>query len=361
MASRLSRVSDAWSEGVRWRARRQRDEQRRPAANGLTLIELLVVLAIVAMLIGLLLPAVLAARESARRMQCTSRLRQQAFAILNYVEFQGRYPTGGWGEAWVGHAERGHGRRQPGGWAFLILPYLEQRELYELDLLVDADERPSARAWRAEQAVEVFVCPSRRETVAWPTVDSFPNAPGVPRPHLRQPRGSETIAVAARADYAMNAGTLFVTPFAGPESIEQGDDPDYLWPRYSSFDGVGHLRSEVRPAEVTDGLSKTYLIGEKWLAPKHYHDGVALGDNETLYSGYSSDLCRFTRSDLTPMRDSNNASIRLGDLRFGSAHPGSMSMAQCDGTVRVVSYAIDPLVHAEEGTRSPPSFSLKDR
>ena len=89
--------------------------------HGFTLVELLVVIAIIAILVALLLPAVQAAREAARRTQCTNNHKQTGLALMNYEQHQETFPPGnmGWnksGTEWLGHTA-----------LFLILPFLEQR------------------------------------------------------------------------------------------------------------------------------------------------------------------------------------------------------------------------------------------
>ena len=93
------------------------------------LVELLVVIAIIGVLIALLLPAVQAAREAARISQCKNHLKQIGTAMRGHDMAYGFYPSGGWGNKWVGHADMGPGILQPGGWAYSILPFMEQQIL----------------------------------------------------------------------------------------------------------------------------------------------------------------------------------------------------------------------------------------
>ena len=83
--------------------------------HGFTLVELLVVIAIIGILVALLLPAIQAAREAARRRQCTTQLRELTLGCLNHHDVHGHFPTGGWGWNWVGDPDRGYGKEQTDG------------------------------------------------------------------------------------------------------------------------------------------------------------------------------------------------------------------------------------------------------
>jgi len=143
-----------------------------PRKAGFTLVELLVVLAIIGVLISLLLPAVQAAREAARRIQCTNNLKQIALATLNYESASGRLPRSGrlatselifsdGGEA-VNYAAANHRQGTQTSWAVELLPYLEQQNLFEaFDLTKTVYEQDSdAQA----QFVSDYLCPSDQAT-----------------------------------------------------------------------------------------------------------------------------------------------------------------------------------------------------
>ncbi len=139
-----------------------------PKSTAFTLVELLVVITIIGILIALLLPAVQAAREAARQAQCANHLKQIGLACLEHEQINGVLPTGGWGNWWVGDPDRGFGSRQPGGWAFSILPYMEQQALHDLGAGMTGAARQAAITQREATPIEAWSCPTRRPPGIYP-------------------------------------------------------------------------------------------------------------------------------------------------------------------------------------------------
>jgi prepilin-type N-terminal cleavage/methylation domain-containing protein/prepilin-type processing-associated H-X9-DG protein len=302
---------------------------------GFTLIELLVVVAIIGILIALSLPAVQKVRESAARVQCANNLHQIGVAMHSHLFSFKRFPCGGWGWFWTGDPDRGTDHRQPGGWAYNLLPHLEQSSLHDLGAGQPPAQKMAAAAQRIAMPLPVFNCPSRRTGGPYPNYYGFTYFDAAPVSEL------------ARGDYAANAGDQNVDEFfAGPPSLAAGDDPSYPWPDTTYLTGVIFQRSEINSGDITNGMSNTYLVGERYLNPDSYYTGVDVADNEGVYAGFDNDVCRDTASP--PMRDQPGyADAR----RFGSAHFEGLNMLYCDGSVRYITFAVDPEVHRRAGNR----------
>src|SRR6516225_9052707 len=135
-----------------------------------TLVELLVVIAIIGILIGLLLPAINAAREAGRRTQCKNNLKQLGLGCINHVSTHGIYPTGGWGWDWVGDPNRGYKQAQPGGWAYNILPFIEFNSLHELgnNGPSGSPQQMAGATLRCATPIPTYHCPSRRLAIPYP-------------------------------------------------------------------------------------------------------------------------------------------------------------------------------------------------
>jgi prepilin-type N-terminal cleavage/methylation domain-containing protein len=319
-------------------------KRQRPA---FTLLELLVVIAIIAVLVGLLLPAVQSAREAGRRVSCANNLKQLGIAFLAFESTHGHFPSGGWGWDWTADPDRGAGVRQPGCWTYQLLPHMEELSTYCLGQDGDPDTWTPAQlagsATRMQTPSRVFNCVSRR-----PATTFYAGWFG----GRYRPYGADTVQQVARSDYAVNAGTRFIQYATGPITLANADQ--YPWPNTSSnFNGIVSLRSAVRISMITDGTSHTYLVGEKYLDPRWYLNGMAGCDNEDLYTGFNCDTHRTTGMGKTPLQDQKGL---YADESFGSAHPDSLGMVYCDGSVRRVAYTVDAALHERAGNRKDGSF-----
>ena len=135
---------------------------RSSVRRAFTLVELLVVIAIIGVLVALLLPAVQAARESARRTQCSNHLKQIGLAFHNHEDSMLHLPTGGWGWNYVGDPDGGFQENQPGGWTYNILPWIEQNNLREIGLGSPGPLKPAELARLVGTPIKFYHCPSRR-------------------------------------------------------------------------------------------------------------------------------------------------------------------------------------------------------
>jgi prepilin-type N-terminal cleavage/methylation domain-containing protein/prepilin-type processing-associated H-X9-DG protein len=325
---------------------------RKKRSRAFTLVELLVVIAIIGILVGLLLPAVQAARESARRMQCSNNLKQMATAAHTHLSSVGTLPANGWGYGWLGDPELGKGMAQPGGWMFNLLPYVEQENLYNLQTGKTGAAKLSAAKQMAQTPLPIFNCPTRRRTKLYPI--------GILEAHERQPFNSASFDTGAHSDYAANGGDSYTDPSFGGNSMVNGYGPT-SYANGTSKDGqkefaaiarlatgIAFAGSQLKQAQVKDGMSNTLLFGEKYVPSDMYDTALSGGDNECLYVGDNDDIARWTNADQLPMRD------RPGNNqyhRFGSAHSGNFNAAMCDGSVRQMSYTVDAEVYRRVGNR----------
>jgi prepilin-type N-terminal cleavage/methylation domain-containing protein/prepilin-type processing-associated H-X9-DG protein len=326
-------------------------------ATGFTLVELLVVVTIIGTLVSLLLPAVQAAREAARSAQCQNHLKQIGLAFLEHETAQGFLPTGGWSQlgskwAWGGVPGRGFGLRQPGGWGYTTLPYLEQQTLFDLGSGSTGEVYQAAGSKRIAASQSFHYCPSRR------TAQTYPNTKVKLKPYDHY--GSERPTMVAKTDYAANLGDREQSWPGGsaPWSLAEADDPaQFDWSHVVQdsrewHTGISFSYSRLEVQEITDGLSRTYMIGEKQLNPLMYENGESDGDDGTVYACHNSDTHRSTHPRFPPQQDGTPLGSEDYYGSFGSGHPGGFHMTMCDGSVRRISYLIDSSLHRALGTRA---------
>ena len=300
-------------------------------APGFTLVELLIVLAVIAILIALLIPAVSGAREAARISICRNNLRQIGVASGSHEHALRAFPGGG--NVYAGVAGQAGVRVMNGGvpagydqqsfsWMYQILPYLEEQALWS---------NPDDKIVQATP-VRGYFCPSRRP----PTAIYGGYATQIPN------------RFQAMNDYAGNAGA------AGQGGDEYGVYGD-------GRDGVIRLLKDnpanVRKADqIRDGLSMTLLAGEKRMNVTYCTVEQQYDDNMGYSGGFQDDTVRWGASNpvhgkgpMSPAPDyrgerQNSETFRPAIQQFGSSHLGGTLFVLCDGSVQMISYDVDPLM-----------------
>jgi len=312
--------------------------------RGFTLIELLVVITIIGILMGLLLPAVQATRESARRTQCANNLKQIGLAALNHLQAHNIFPSGGWGHRWVGDPDRGYGPSQPGGWIYHLLPFLEQQALHDLGAGQNAAAKSEAATQLVTTPLPMFTCPSRRSAILYPhsTSNVHPYNPGFDGVQMAKP------SQVAKSCYAINGGACHLGDIPGKSDLATGATADFT-DSTAEANGVCYWKSQLTAAHVRDGTSNTYFAGEKYINPDWYELGNTSGNNQSMYIGFDRDTARYC-GPLYPLHR-DTAGLNFSDYNFGGPHVGGCQFVFCDGSVRVISFSIDLMIHERLGNR----------
>jgi prepilin-type N-terminal cleavage/methylation domain-containing protein/prepilin-type processing-associated H-X9-DG protein len=302
-----------------------------------TLIEVLVVIAIIAILIGLLLPAVQNARQSAQRTQCVNNLKQLGLALQNYHGVKQALPPGY--RATTPYVD-GATDTSPGwGWAAFILPYLEQADVYaQLDFTQPVPASPAIQS-----LVKAFVCPSDIiSDGAFPIVDVF----------------DTTLCRAAPSSYAACCGN-------------DADDTTA-----ATGSGVFYRNSQTRMTDITDGTSYTMLIGERaWSTANGTWSGAVSGGVivrgqynpcQPIVAGASFPAATLVlaHAHLNNALSDPDGSAGMDD--FGSKHPSGSNFLFGDGSVHFIrsipsdnpdgSYTPDGVIFQAAGTRARDDF-----
>ena len=330
-------------------------------SRGFTLVELLVVIAIIGVLVALLLPAVQAARESARRTQCINNLHNIGLALHNYASARETFPPGD-----VRHATYGGGTQIKSmyGWISLIMPYIEEANAHSTaDWLVSLEDRNNSGNTAHHIFLDTFACPSEINPPA--EVGLINNFYG------------------ARGNYVANAGTGFYwAEDATTEDAMKGwleshninDDPRVARPNPSGVHmsslglfTVSDIRAKGRPfGQVIDGTSNTAAVCELRMVPEtdtrgamHFGPGSLYMHDHPPNTPINSfnplsflEIADWTRycndtaaEEISPCRPGASPTWRgFWHHIARSYHPGGVNLAMADGSTRFISDEIDPIV-----------------
>jgi prepilin-type N-terminal cleavage/methylation domain-containing protein/prepilin-type processing-associated H-X9-DG protein len=303
--------------------------------RGFSLVELLVVIAIIGILVGLLLPAVQASRESARRMQCANNLKQIGLALLAYHDALGSFPAGNFvNSAGICPGSPGYVTDDRANWMISILPYLEHKALRQAYVFHAPNEAPANRRVR-ETFIMEYTCPSDLVTnkltvpALGPAAADSLNVPYMPGSYR---------AMAGRSD-----GLAF---------LDNGDFLDFPSNWRGPIHTVGVLGFTTEKIKnIRDGTSNTIMAGESSTrtSPEYrtlwaysytfYSLSSATPQARTLLGDY--DKCRKEGGT------GNSLPCRRG---WGSNHRGGLNFLFCDGSVSFLDISIDMDLFATKST-----------
>ncbi|MFH1267525.1 MAG: DUF1559 domain-containing protein [Planctomycetota bacterium] len=303
---------------------------------GFTLVELLVVIAIIGILIALLLPAVQAAREAARRSQCSNNLKQIGLAIHNYSDSHKTFPSG-----FITDVPQDPTilERSNWGWGALVLPYVEQAPLHDTLQVglrsLDVNLLTPAGLAALQTPLKAFVCPSDTGPALNDFTEAHADNPADANAiHYRKvvtSDGTNHIAIAKSNYVGVACSSVSTTPPVEPV-------------QYGPPTGVLFQNSATTFSDIRDGTSNTLMAGERCFRIHDLNVGAAnaLGFSSEV-SGYTSRNRSILGALGIPYQGINYTTTnRVHQTRgFHSNHPGGAQFALCDGSARFVSETID--------------------
>jgi prepilin-type N-terminal cleavage/methylation domain-containing protein/prepilin-type processing-associated H-X9-DG protein len=313
------------------------------ARRAFTLVELLVVIAIIGILIALLLPAVQAAREAARRMQCSNNLKQIGLALLNYESNHGALPNGSTCQM---RPSPGCNPIAGGNWASGILPFIEQQAVFDLfDFRVRMSDSVNAAA--VQSIITSYMCPS--DDVARNPLQGGMTAAGGPLAPTQNPFGGMALSYPASMGNTADGWSLggdacvyCADASAGDKVCCQGRD--FGTPSPEDAHGLFHRNHAlfIRLATIRDGTSNTFMVGES--IPSQcayngaYNANFPLGGTtipiNTFVDEQAGDDLQWNRS-----------------CGFKSRHVGGANFCMADGSVHFIADSIDYLLYNGLGSR----------
>lgn len=297
--------------------------------SGFTLVELLVVIAIIGILVSLLLPAVQAARESARRMQCTNHLKQMGLGCMVHHDRMNTFPGGGthpWPSVTMVNGNVAGPDDQEMGWPFQLLPFLEQDGIYSLAKGRNSDMVPDeVQNIVGSIVVTWYFCPSRRG------------------PQQQANRYLMDYASATPADCV----GCWDQYWFGNVHVPNKDRK--LSGNYKGLITRARYSPTGRLDDAIDGASNTMLIGEKWLNINNYDVGD-WHDDRGWTDGWDPDITRYTGY---PPRQDDEAIGGEGNKPFsmGGAHSGGFFAVFGDGSVHFINYGVEMVLYNALGGR----------
>lgn len=311
---------------------------RQPGA--FTLVELLVVIAIIGILIAMLLPAIQSARESARRSECKNNLKQMGLAAQNHIDAQKSFPTGGWGWHWPGDPDRGYRNDQPGGWMYNILPWIEEGQLRNNGKGLTGTAKQDAIRDVISTPIKFYFCPSRR------TVQTVQFTHGTNYELATRP------TQVARNDYAASGGSIDAGNNPAGPGLPQPATYNYYKSgnTYYSKSGITHASSACKIRQITDGLSKTLLYGEKFQDMDTVDTSDANND-QGWNLGWDWDIARWTAAPPQADVSLSKYPITNSGHLFGAIHVSGCMFVMADGSVHTVAYEVATNVFAYLGDR----------
>ena len=321
--------------------------------RGFTLVELLVVIAIIGILIAMLLPAVQAAREAARAVQCKNNMRQIGLALQNYHDAHGVLPYGfraRFGDAWSGY----------------ILPFVERGDLYD-GMVFDQIASDPVMQW-AYPGSTADTSIQNRKIIACQTVIPTYRCPSAPIPAHVSDRTFNGWVVPKRVPttYLGSAsGVLTDDEYTFSSAMGVPVMSSAEWGSMKGLDGVLFSDSEIKIRNISDGTSHTLLCGEAlptvqdnttpetWGNRRKDHWSVGSDDAKSQDGHDGSELCGSTGVAMNPDILSGATVVTPeAELAYGSAHPGGCNMLFCDGSVRFIEESISPKIWAALATRA---------